>query len=90
MWIRSQDKRFLVDIDNAFITERQIINITSYVICYHKEFDIDLGVYSSFENAMKVLDRIHKYLNYYIDGKEHCNINRVFIMPLDSEVEDND
>lgn len=87
MWIRSQDKRFLVDIDNACITERRIVNITSYAIRYHKEIDINLGVYSSYENAMKVLDKIHKYLNYYIDEKECSTIHRVFQMPLNIEVE---
>lgn len=81
MWVRSQDKRILINIDNAVIIERQILKITSYAICCHKEFDIDLGVYLSFENAMKVLDKLHKCINYNIDE------NEVFQMPLNIEVE---
>lgn len=86
MWVRSQDKRFLLNIDIAFVVERTIVGITSYAICYHKEIDIDLGVYSTYEKALKVLDRIHRYLNLYVDEEGHSTIHRVYQMPLDEEV----
>ena len=87
MWIRSQDKRFLVDINIAFVVERQIVGITSYAICYHKEIDIDLGVYSTYEKALEVLDMMEQCINGYINEKtskflEYC----IFKLPQDEEV----
>ena len=84
MWIRSQDKRFLVDINIAFVVERQIVGITSYAICYHKEIDIDLGVYSTYEKALKVLDKIEKHIeNMYIGVSNY--MGKPFQMPQDEE-----
>ena len=87
MWIRSQDKKILVDINIAFVAERQIAGITTYDICYHKEIDIDLGVYSTYEKALKVLDKIENKIGH-LENLKRVNYVQplnfyVFQMPLD-------
>ena len=89
MWIRSQDKRFLLNIDNAFVVEREFVGITSYSIYYHKEIDIDLGVYSTYKKALKVLDKIQCFINNlkYSKAMEKVMGYYIFQMPQDDEVE---
>lgn len=92
MWIRSQERISLINVNEVYIFPiDETINIV-------RSNNYTLGTYSSFEKAKKVLDKIEKYLNsnskiieksrddYYIS-----DINlKVFQMPKDSEVEDDD
>ena len=88
MWIRNQNKMFLLNIDNAHIVKREFAKITNYSICCcHKGIDIDLGIYSTKEKALKVLDSMHTYLNRYVDEKDCSVFERVFEILQDSEVE---
>ena len=105
MWIRSQDKRCLIDCNN--------FSIESYDNC---DFDINtteavtgtyttLGSYSSEVKAIKVLDEIQEmiigkkksyyttsgYVKQLVKNEYYENTsNMVYQMPQDSEVEAND
>lgn len=76
MWIRSQSKRLLINID---------------VISVHNECDYylvrvagyELGAYYSKEKALKVLDQIQ----YNMELFEH-ELTMVFQMPTDTEVDE--
>ncbi|MBU9894879.1 hypothetical protein KSW27_01245 [Holdemanella biformis] len=89
MWIRSQSKRLLINID---------------VISVHNECDYylvrgagyELGAYYSKEKALKVLDEIQEAIEdtdyYRIDNIGHgtyalANGVQVYQMPQDDEVE---
>ena len=74
MWVRSQDYKRLVNVNEFGIYGDDFIG---YSI---ESNDIFLGTYSTEKTALEVLDII-----------EDCivgNINCVFQMPLDSEVEE--
>lgn len=75
MWIRSQDKTVLVKASCLYIYESPYM---SYYFCI-KERDVDLGIYSSREKALKVLDMIEKNIDV-------INIYPPFKMPQDREV----
>lgn len=86
MWIRSQDRKILIEIHNLDIDDiNQIWDGSSL-----------LGKYSSEEKALKVLDEIRNELNdaqYYEienNGRGMYTLNtgiRVYTMPDDDEVE---
>ncbi|MGN1343780.1 MAG: hypothetical protein ACI4U3_04320 [Traorella sp.] len=81
MWIRSQDKELLVDV-NDFSIEQQYENgeLSGYSI---DSSDYELGTYSSKENALKVLDMIQETIKN-IEIEYHINLNSfVFEMPQD-------
>lgn len=97
MWIRSQDKMFLIKCNN-FSVECYINTKTNI-----NSFDIEtieaatgthstLGSYSTKEKALKVLDKIHSGIirNGMIYAHEYsaCGVKDydVFQMPQDSEV----
>ena len=72
MWIRSQDRKILTEINNLDIDDiNQIWDGSSL-----------LGKYSSEEKALKVLDQIQ----YNLEPFEH-EPTMVFQMPQDEEVE---
>lgn len=72
MWIRSQDRKILTEINNLDIDDiNQIWDCSSL-----------LGKYSSEEKALKVLDQIE----YNMEPFEH-EPTMVFQMPQDDEVE---
>lgn len=76
MWIRSQRKKALVDINFM-----RVINDGNFcLICGATTdgFDCDLGIYSSEEKALKVLDRIEEII------ANQCGL--MFHMPADEEV----
>lgn len=60
MWIRSQDKELLVNV-NDFSIEQQYEHreLSGYSI---DSSDYELGTYSTKENAMNVLDMIQRHL----------------------------
>ena len=55
LWIRSQDKKVLVKINNIWVDENGIIYTDSYP-------DMWLGAYKSEKRAIEVLDEIQKLL----------------------------
>ena len=91
IWIRSQDKKRL-KLCNEFIICGRVKNkkIVGYsVYC----FDVELGVYSTEEKALKVLDMIEKGITGEIVGGyiRDCPLagkefHFVFQMPADEEV----
>lgn len=77
MWIRSQTKNALVNINFM----RVIDDGNFCLICCATTdgCDYELGIYSTEEKALKVLDMIQKYVVF--------NSYEVFQMPQDYEVE---
>lgn len=75
MWIRSQDKKQLVNANDLYIAIRG----KGYCISTGK--GNDLGMYSSENEAIKVLDMIHRTLLSDLE----MNLD-VFQMPQDNEV----
>lgn len=79
MWIRSQDRRSLSNVNQVLISPTS--DKSKYYIYGFLERGRDiLGVYSSEEKALKVLDYIH-------DNLEHPYYN-VFEMPQDNEIDE--
>ena len=73
MWIRSQDKNRLLDIDKFFIDG---VNI-KYLNCLEKRYYI-IGTYATKERALEVLDEIQEVIeNGYetFTNKEKWNSN---------------
>ena len=77
MWIRSQNKKYLINCKNLGI--RKMLN--KYVVAIISECAdfYTLGSYSSEEKALKVLDEIQKRTEYIYP--------KVFQMPSDEDVE---
>jgi hypothetical protein len=77
MWIRNQKRGMLLNLDNN--TTQICIDLCNYEIYAVIDYDnYELGVYSSYSKAKKVMDKIEWYL-----GNKSCN---VFSMPQDFEV----
>ena len=55
LWIRSQDKKVLVKINNIWVNENSVIYTDSYP-------DMWLGAYKSEKRALEVLDEIQNIL----------------------------
>lgn len=96
MWIRSQNKERLIKPDYILVDETDILATT-----YHEGFFVTIGVYSSHEKALKVLDIIQSAIIgkrttkhgvsgtfIYTNNYFDSHENIVFQMPLDSEVEE--
>lgn len=87
IWIRSQDKQTLVNIDGLYIASL-IKGI--YIVCSIR--DNKLGRYSSKEKALKVVDMIQQHIeeSMYIndiDSHEHAFYPKeIFQMPRDDEI----
>ena len=81
LWIRSQDKENLINVNK--------LEITDFCDTYKNAIwgdDILLGKYSSKEKALKVLDMIQELIkNMYVGMTNYTG--KPFQMPLDSEVE---
>lgn len=71
MWVRSQDKTILMDVKEFKLESGKNNFIVGFNGCFK-----DLGIYSTKEKALKVLDMIQKFIG----------TNDVFQMPQDSEV----
>lgn len=77
MWIRSQSKKALLNVNQVVINNTK--DESEYYIHGYSERGIDiLGFYSSECKALMVLDKIESYLHY--------SHNIVFEMPQDDEV----
>lgn len=74
MWIRSQDKTILINVDGLKIENNRICIETS-------DWYVVLGKYSTKKKALKVLDQIVEEINY-------GDLQNVFQMPQDEEVEE--
>lgn len=80
MWIRSQSKKALLNVNQVVINNTK--DESEYYIHGYSERGIDiLGVYSTEEKALSVLDEIQRFI-YHID-----NLYATFQMPQDEEVE---
>jgi hypothetical protein len=97
MWVRSQSKYTLINTNIIRICEDDRDDCGDYLICaYSDGYDHELGVYSSFEKALKVLDEIQKAIentNYYSIDNFCLNTYalkrgaQVYQMPQDEDVE---
>lgn len=96
MWIRSQDKEKLADLRVFDITSSEDaknfgIPYGKFAICGYSDdwantnnFHIKLGLYSTKEKALKVLDKIVDRIRDIHCG--NCRRDIVFQMPQDDEV----
>lgn len=98
LWVRSQNKENLMDID--------VVEISEYGISKPKAYNIEshcyvLGTYSSKEKALKVLDMIVNYINsggrMFVTDQHKTDFGMsavyekklgVFQIPKDDEVEE--
>ena len=97
MWIRSQDKEKLVNVNNGFYIDYTEfdMNKENQLRCIYGD-DVKLGTYSTKEKALKVLDMIQECIefnnsshNSQWDSTPYCVYN-VFQMLQDDEVEENE
>lgn len=59
LWVRSQDKRMLMKVDNIFLNA----NYENKRICsYDGDYNTELGTYKTKERALEVLDEIQMLL----------------------------
>lgn len=85
LWIRSQDKRILQKVDNVYLNA----NYENRRICTNdsRDYESDLGEYSSKERALEVLDEIQDMLlGGDFEPKEEdmiliCGSARIYEMP---------
>lgn len=95
MWIRNQDKDKLVECDRLVIEEKRYCEKRNGIYSVNVDNELNIytdwkiiagsftvGVYSTKEKALKVLDMIQSFIN-----NELIRDYMVFQMPLDSEVE---
>lgn len=96
MWIRSQSKKSLLNVNQVVINNTK--DESEYYIHGYSERGIDiLGVYSTQEKALKVLDEIQKRIEYpcstLVSPTALKNYYRLipagqfYQMPTDDEVE---
>lgn len=95
MWIRSQNKKSLLNVNQVVINNTK--DKSEYYIYGYSERGLDiLGIYSTKEKALKVLDEIHDSIEdtdyYRIENVGHgtyalANGVQVYQMPQDDEVE---
>lgn len=65
MWIRSQNYYILANVNSLRIRKCDIDGCTYYSIHGHYDrYEQELGIYSSKEKALKVLDEIQKRIEY--------------------------
>lgn len=78
MWVRSQNGMSLMDCD-SFAVEDHSGKYEVIILNCRTSISVSLGMYSTKEKALKVLDDIEHSLEY--------PYNTVFQMPQDDEVE---
>lgn len=81
MWIRSQDRKALLNVDQVLISP-SVNGSIYYINDSLGEESNELGIYTSEEKALKVLDQIQ----YNMEPFEH-EPTMVYQMPQDDEVE---
>lgn len=91
IWIRSQDRKTLTNANDIYIHLRS----NGYAVCTGK---VDLGVYSSEEKAVKVLDSIRAFaekpeyfelyqINTMFTDSYFYRKRNIYDMPQDNEVD---
>lgn len=84
MWVRSQDKNLLIICNEFRIVKGECLLKGKFIIKYETNF---LGVYSSEQKALKVLNNISQCISNCIDEETLTFYNYgVFQMPQDDEV----
>ena len=85
MWVRSQDKEFLMKVDNINLGQNRLFTFVGGVTT-----SFTLGTYKSKERALEVLDEIQrliedlKYMEYAIDKNKFCGYrSNVYQMPME-------
>lgn len=97
VWIRNQVKNNLRIVNNLHINQKQhLMNGNSYYIICSESFDFDnvqeLGCYSNYDKALKVLDMISLFISGKYVELERTGYNyrkygsSIFQMPNDEEV----
>lgn len=61
MWVRSQNREVLINVNNLYINQRG--NEYSIIVDYCNDNWFALGTYKSKERAIEVLDDIQHYLD---------------------------
>ena len=98
MWIRSQSKYTLINTNAIRICADDRDDCGDYLICgYQDGYDHELGVYSSFEKALIVLDEIQHSImteHQYHTDEANCTMwfftkeyKEIYQMPQDEDVE---
>ena len=97
MWIRTQNKYILANANSFRICKDRIDDWVYYAINGHYDgYEQELGIYSTKEKALKVLDEIQDAIEdtdyYRIDNIGHGTYAlgkgvQVYQMPQDEEVE---
>ena len=83
MWIRTQNKYILANANSFRIRKDSIDDWVYYAINEHYDrYEQELGIYSTKEKALKVLDQIQDNMESF----EH-EPTMVFQMPQDEDVE---
>lgn len=68
MWIRSQNHYILANVNSLRICKCDLDGCTYYSIHGHYDrYEQELGIYSSKEKALKVLDEIQNWIHYEAD-----------------------
>jgi len=89
MLIRSQNKEFLINLNNSFVIEVVGIEGDFKVVCSDQCNDYSVGCYSTKEKAIKVLDMIQEVYCNFMSVKNDDAWNgkdAVFCMPADEDV----
>lgn len=84
MWIRSQDRKALLNVNQVLISPSVDGSIYYINDSLGEESNV-LGIYTSEEKALKVLDEINSLLD--VTEFDVSNLPIVFEMPLDEDVE---
>lgn len=88
MWIISQNNYILANVNLLRICKCDIDGCTYYSIHGHYDrYEQELGIYSSKEKALKVLDEIQELIYFntkYFNAKDN---GFTYQMPTDDEVE---
>lgn len=83
MWIRTQNKYILANANSFRIRKDSIDTWVYYAINgYYDGYEQELGIYSTKEKALKVLDQVQ----YNMEPFEH-EPTMVFQMPQDEDVQ---
>lgn len=89
MLIRSQNKDFLINLNNSFVIEVVGIEEDFKIVCSDQCNDYSVGCYSTKEKALKVLDMIREAYCNFMSVKNDDSWNgkeAVFRMPADEDV----
>lgn len=91
MWVRSQDKERLVEVNRFEIGWREHKGKNDRIYIFWGNNIMELAVYSSKQKAMKVMDMLENHINksnkYGMTVSIVSQEQKVFQFPADEEVE---